>query len=533
MARASLSLALLATVVAAANDIQYITDLEIYSLLAPCAQSALSQNVQNQISDCGEAVSDLQSCVCTKGNNYADISTSISSSLSYSCGSTATEDHSSGNVVYSAYCTPEKTYTLATPTANLVSEVITAIPEFTSLAPCAQSGLSLAVGRMSSYCPEAENQYAPCICTRNENALQISRDIKSEVSWSCENAHDITSAQAFFSAYCDMNEGTTSFPTPSPPPGDMSYYITALDGYTSLDSCAQSGLSSIVAAQTNNFCPEGPQALASCVCIKGGRFSSVSSSVTSEVGWDCSSTRQLENVRSALSVLNFYCDAAKGDIVATVTDTVSQTYPTAQAGTGSQTNGAQQTSASEASATSTNDPTANEGLTPTAGNDSTTEESSSPSTAAIAGGVAGGVGGVLLIGIVAWILIRRKRKAAAAAEAAASAGVSPVDAPGSPHFHTGKEHILPPDTLELHEQTWKPTPHEMAGNQQSPPTELQGAYGRGPSHSAELHGQGAAAEAYGVPVQDGASRTRLEGMGWQSGPVGEYAELEAGRGPPR
>lgn len=115
---------------------------------APCAQSALSQNVQNQISSCGEGVTELQSCVCTKGNNYADISTAISSSLSYSCDSTATEDFTSANVVYSAYCTPDKTFDLPTPTANIVSEMITDMPLFSSLAPCAQSGLSIAVGRM-------------------------------------------------------------------------------------------------------------------------------------------------------------------------------------------------------------------------------------------------------------------------------------------------------------------------------------------------------------------------------------------------
>ncbi|EEY21754.1 conserved hypothetical protein [Verticillium alfalfae VaMs.102] len=222
MAPSSLSLVLLAAAYATANDVQYITDLNLYSLLAPCAQSALSQNVQNQISSCGEGVTELQSCVCTKGNNYADISTAISSSLSYSCDSTATEDFTSANVVYSAYCTPDKTFDLPTPTANIVSEMITDMPLFSSLAPCAQSGLSIAVGRMSDKCPEAENQYAPCICTRNENSAAISDVIKSSVSYNCENTHDITSAQAFFAAYCAMNEGTTALPARSAPPGDLS-----------------------------------------------------------------------------------------------------------------------------------------------------------------------------------------------------------------------------------------------------------------------------------------------------------------------
>lgn len=63
---------------------------------APCAQSALSYNVQSQTNDkCPEAVTDLQSCVCTKNNNLAAISSKISVSISYSCGSTATDDQAS------------------------------------------------------------------------------------------------------------------------------------------------------------------------------------------------------------------------------------------------------------------------------------------------------------------------------------------------------------------------------------------------------------------------------------------------------
>ncbi|KAM0570399.1 hypothetical protein D7B24_008967 [Verticillium nonalfalfae] len=532
MAPSSLSLVLLAAAYAAANDVQYITDLNLYSLLAPCAQSALSQNVQNQISSCGEGVTELQSCVCTKGNNYADISTAISSSLSYSCDSTATEDFTSANVVYSAYCTPDKTFDLPTPTANIISEMITDMPLFSSLAPCAQSGLSIAVGRMSDKCPEAENQYAPCICTRNENSAAISDVIKSSVSYNCENTHDITSAQAFFAAYCAMNDGTTALPAPSPPPGDMSYYITALDAYSSLDRCAQSALSSIVAYQTYNYCPQGPQALASCVCIKGGRFSSVSSSVTSEVKWDCSSTRQLDNVRSAMDVLDFYCDAAKGNVVATVTESIAQSYPTAQVATGSNTAGAQQTSVPSASGTGAAATTSGSSAAAgTSGTDGTTEQASAVSTAAIGGGVAGGVGGVILIGVLAWILIRRRRKAAATAVAASEAG-SPTDAPGSPHFHTGKEEMLSPTAIELHEQTWKATPFEAPGNHQSPPTELQGAWGRGPAEASELHGRGAV-EAHGVPIVSPSSKTKYEGMGWQSGPVDGYQELEAPHGTAR
>jgi hypothetical protein len=79
---------------------QYVTDMPAYEALAPCAQSALLYNVQSQTYDaCPEAVSELQSCVCTKNNNYVSISSRISASVSYSCGSTASEDQASAQSV--------------------------------------------------------------------------------------------------------------------------------------------------------------------------------------------------------------------------------------------------------------------------------------------------------------------------------------------------------------------------------------------------------------------------------------------------
>lgn len=67
---------------------------------APCAQSAISYNVMSQTYDkCPEAVTELQSCVCTKNNNYASLSSKVSLSISYSCGSTASEDQASAQSV--------------------------------------------------------------------------------------------------------------------------------------------------------------------------------------------------------------------------------------------------------------------------------------------------------------------------------------------------------------------------------------------------------------------------------------------------
>jgi hypothetical protein len=63
----------------------------------------------------------------------------MSVSISYSCGSTASEDQTSAKSVLSAYCDPALTVSFATPTA--VTAYITEVPEYEYLAPCAQSAL--------------------------------------------------------------------------------------------------------------------------------------------------------------------------------------------------------------------------------------------------------------------------------------------------------------------------------------------------------------------------------------------------------
>jgi hypothetical protein len=53
--------------------------------------------------------------------------------------------------------------------------------------------------------------------------------------------------------------------------------------------------------QSAYLCPSGPQALASCVCLKDGMLSEVSKTITSSVKYECSSTAT-EDVASALAV---------------------------------------------------------------------------------------------------------------------------------------------------------------------------------------------------------------------------------------
>ena len=112
---------------------------------APCAASALSQNIMSQTySNCPEAVTDLQSCVCTKNQNFASISTAVSSSVSYSCGSTASDDQASAMTVLSAYCNQNNLPSFPTPTVKL-QQYITDLAAYSALAPCAADALSYAV----------------------------------------------------------------------------------------------------------------------------------------------------------------------------------------------------------------------------------------------------------------------------------------------------------------------------------------------------------------------------------------------------
>jgi hypothetical protein len=108
---------------------------------APCAKSALYYNVQSQTADkCPTDAAELQGCICTKNNNIADVKAGLTSSVSYSCGSTASDDHASVATVLSAYCNQESKFAFPTPVFP-VEAYITEVAEIAVLAPCAASAL--------------------------------------------------------------------------------------------------------------------------------------------------------------------------------------------------------------------------------------------------------------------------------------------------------------------------------------------------------------------------------------------------------
>ncbi|KAK1986959.1 hypothetical protein LZ30DRAFT_580992 [Colletotrichum cereale] len=492
---------------AVAANIVYVTDLSIYTLLAPCAQTALSYNIFTQTySACGEAPTDLQSCICTKDNNLAAVSTSVSKSVSYSSGSTASEDQTSAAAVLSQYCSPDATVAFATPTANVVTRYATDVAEFTNMAPCAQSGVSYALSSMTSLCPEPASLMAPCICSRNDNSARVSRSVASLVRYSCSNAADVTSGLAFYDAYCAMNRGTTAFPQPSPPPGDMTYYMTALAQYRALVPCAQSGMSNAVYSLTRYQCPEGPQALASCICLKDGVTNLVTSTMTSNIKYYCSSTAS-EDVSSALAVLDFYCKAARNEVVATVVESIAQTYATAQAGTGSETSRSQPTSTSTSAAGG--------------GGNTNGTSSGGPGLATIIGGVVAAIGGLSIAGLVAFVIYRRRKKAQPGFPISSTTG--PPEMTGRPPELGGTVlSTVPPELQGQQHQQHGQTQHSRGGYAQS----------QGGSLVAEAHGQPIHQLSSGPqPVHEAPGQqqqqTELQGMGWHAGPTAGYSEMDA------
>lgn len=198
------------------------------------------------------------------------------------------------------------------------------------------------------------------------------------------NKEDVKSAQAMFAAYCAMNSGKTSFPTASPPPGDMSYYVTNLAQYSSLETCAQLCVDIAAMYQTSTFCPGGPQALASCLCLKD----SVSKAVSSTLSWEIKNRchkNMLDNLSSANAVLDYYCSAAKGEVTATGI-AVSQTESASTgAGSGSM-------------ATETNS------------SDESDSKSKGPKAGVIAGAVVGAVVGVLIGGGLVFFFMRKRAR---------------------------------------------------------------------------------------------------------------------------
>ncbi|PMB64454.1 hypothetical protein BM221_009843 [Beauveria bassiana] len=440
--------AVLTAAVRVRGDVPFMTELEIYSQLAPCVTSAVTNAYlwEQDTTACGSEPTKLQSCICTNSAELNKMTQSISSAVSSRCGKQADDDQASASRLVDKYCHPDKTISFATPTSNIIPGVMSDVAAISSLPPCVQSGLSAAVNAANPTnlsaclrwanegCPTVANMWAPCACSKKNVVDQINASLGQEVRKSCSNADDVTLASSFYTQFCAMNEGTTSFGAMPGPPGDksgafvanakllmlyqVSYYITALPQFSSLRPCAQTGIVEAVMSQSTYLCAAGPQALASCVCLKPGILGKASQVLTSSVKYNCDNTA-LADVSSAASVLDYYCQAAQNKVVATV----SQSIPETKAASTRPTSGG--------SGTPQNTGTANGG-----GGESTDSKSGgSGSSSGSGGGLSKGaiiaiavLGALVVIGLLAFIAIfirRRNRKAKAAESADITTGQAP------------------------------------------------------------------------------------------------------------
>ncbi|KAL5353032.1 hypothetical protein ACLOAV_001061 [Pseudogymnoascus australis] len=249
-----------------------ISDMADFSSLAPCAQSAVGYAVNSLTYDaCPSGVAALQSCACTKGNIAADVQKSIFTSVGSRCGTTASEDFASASQMFSQYCNPGAKVSTKAANPNGLAVYITDLPAYSYLAPCAQSAVSYAVqGLTYTICPEGPSALNSCVCTKNQNSFVASSSLVEAVQSSCGSTHkaDISSAQAVLAGYCKLGSGVTSFPAPSTPVGQMTYFITDMPIYSSLASCAQEAVHDALTTLTYSLCPAEAGPLASCACIK-------------------------------------------------------------------------------------------------------------------------------------------------------------------------------------------------------------------------------------------------------------------------
>ncbi|KAL1842256.1 hypothetical protein VTJ49DRAFT_5734 [Mycothermus thermophilus] len=392
-------LVLAASSAAAQNSMGYITDMPGLDAIAPCVYTAVSWKVLALTSkECPDEPSELRDCFCTKNNIFGSVSSDISSVISRSCSSVAALEQLTARSIMSAYCNPSLTLDFPTPTE--VQSYITDFPEISYLAPCAQSAIMYGVRTMTyDLCPSDPAMLASCVCSKSANLAVVSSKVSSSAKSMCKgHVIDASSALDLFNAYCLMASGTTSFPIPSDPPGDMTYYITDLPQYSSLARCAQTGLASAVQGQTDYLCPNGPKALASCVCFKQGMTTEVSQELTSWVKSACGSTA-VDDVRSAMSVYNYYCEAADAKVTPVgVLNSIEQIYTTREGQSSVPTNPPGSSNGSGS------------GSDNSSGDDDDDDSSSGPGTGLIIGAAVGGIGGLIVLGVIVFFIFRSVRK---------------------------------------------------------------------------------------------------------------------------
>jgi hypothetical protein len=193
---------------------KYITDLSAFSDLGPCAGSALSYVVQHLTGEkCPSGASALESCACTKDQISLAVSGSLSYYVTYSCGSTHSEDIASAQAVFAGYCglgAGISSFPSPSALAGAVTYHVTDLPIYSSLAKCAQSAVSYPIlAQTNRDCPSNPRSLVSCICVKDGNLDAASSGITSSVKYNCGStaSADITSALAVLDYYCSAGKG--------------------------------------------------------------------------------------------------------------------------------------------------------------------------------------------------------------------------------------------------------------------------------------------------------------------------------------
>lgn len=138
----------------------------------------------------------------------------------------------------------------------------------------------------------------------------------------------------------------------------------------------------------------------------------VLSLVSSVVRYSCERTAT-QHVTSAMDLFDYYCSAAKGEVTASVDESVSQTFASEATRTGTN-NGPEQTNDSGGGSDGKSGDSQSDGNENDDSEDGGGGGGGGAQTATIAASVLGGVIAIALIGGLAWWIRRRKLKAKAA-----------------------------------------------------------------------------------------------------------------------
>jgi len=262
-------------------------------------------------------------------------------------------------------------------------------------------------------------------------------------------------------------------------------------------------------------------------------YGSLTSSITSNVKYSCASTAT-EDVASAIAVFDFYCSAARAEVVAAgVTDSIAQTYPTAAAGnTGGGGSGtAKPTTTKKGGASGGPSGTGSGSSSSSGASNAGSGKSNGPKPAVIAGAVAGVVVGLALLGVLIWFLVKQSRKKKEAEAAALAAAHSDMYNGGGGADNGGKSELAGTQITAMPPPSPSPSALKPGAAGRTESVSPVSAHGwTPPPHKAELHSQPAPYPP--MPPNAAELAVQAQQQGSPFAPPPDRPELTGGQGYP-